>query len=277
MTNDDSGQPAHHHRLVHRAPRRQRPVGVPVGRRRRSTTGSTSPWCRRWTGPRCRPSWSTSPTRTRPTTTGRPGPCRVRRVERSRARAAAVAVPAARPRPPRLPVHHQDHRPQGRGGEVRRLGAAPVRRLDPGGRQRPGRRGQGRASTRRTRASAARCAASSSGCATTTPRTRDPRHAALAFRDAAPQVWSITRADASVYGYTYDIEYVPAVGKPVSVHGLTGTISGSSDFLFLPAPVQPRGAATGPAGRRRTRQRRPSTRRWRAGRSDPVAGTALPS
>ncbi|MET0789212.1 MAG: hypothetical protein ABWY33_08220 [Cellulomonas sp.] len=69
---------------------------------------------------------------------------------------------------------------------------------------------------------------------------------ALAFSAAAPQVWSVTRADAAVSAYTYDVEYVPAVGEPVTLKGLTGTLSGANDFLFLPAPPAPATPPTPP-------------------------------
>ena len=62
---------------------------------------------------------------------------------------------------------------------------------------------------------------------------------ALAFRDAAPQTWTIARADAGVNGYTYDVDYMFADGTTASLRGQTGTITGSSDFLFVPAPVKP--------------------------------------
>lgn len=72
-------------------------------------------------------------------------------------------------------------------------------------------------------------------------RYDDPAHdvhdsQALVFSTNAPQVWSVARADGTVSGYTYDVQYVPVAGDPVSVTGLTGTMSAGDDFLFLPAP-----------------------------------------
>ena len=72
----------------------------------------------------------------------------------------------------------------------------------------------------------------------------DPAHGVqdnktLVFSDATPQVWSVARADKSASAYTYDVQYVPATGEPVSLTGLSGTMGADSDFLFLPAMPTP--------------------------------------
>ena len=69
----------------------------------------------------------------------------------------------------------------------------------------------------------------------------DPAHhihdtQALVFASTAPQTWSVARADATVSSYTYDVDYVPMAGPPVSARGLTGTLSSAADFLFVPPP-----------------------------------------
>lgn len=78
---------------------------------------------------------------------------------------------------------------------------------------------------------------------------------ALVFRDLTPQTWSITRADAAVNTYTYDVEYVRNDGTVVPLLGQSGRISTSAEFLFLPAPppvevppVAGPGTVTPPAG-----------------------------
>jgi hypothetical protein len=58
---------------------------------------------------------------------------------------------------------------------------------------------------------------------------------ALVFSDLTPQVWSVARKDAKASAYSYDVQYVPMTGEPVSVTGLRGAMSQAEDFLFLPA------------------------------------------
>lgn len=58
---------------------------------------------------------------------------------------------------------------------------------------------------------------------------------AFAFSDRTAQVWSVARADARVNRYTYEVQYVPLTGAPVTVTG-EGLFSSGNDFFFVPAP-----------------------------------------
>lgn len=69
----------------------------------------------------------------------------------------------------------------------------------------------------------------------------DPAHQKLdtqtfMFRDSSPQEWSIARADASVVGYRYDVDYTMSDGTVRRLRDQEGVIGGDTDFLVLPPP-----------------------------------------
>lgn len=55
------------------------------------------------------------------------------------------------------------------------------------------------------------------------------------FRDNSPQVWSISRQDATVKGYEYSVDYFMADGSRKQLANQSGLIQSDQDFLFLPS------------------------------------------
>jgi hypothetical protein len=70
--------------------------------------------------------------------------------------------------------------------------------------------------------------------------------ATLVFKDPTPQIWSVAQADATVTDYSYDIEYVLPDGTVKTLAG-HGVFTGTSTFLFIPAPTLPTPAPVAPA------------------------------
>ena len=64
------------------------------------------------------------------------------------------------------------------------------------------------------------------------------RAATLVFRDATPQTWAIARADATVNGYRYDVDYIMADNSRRTLLAQQGELpaGGLSDYLALPQP-----------------------------------------
>jgi len=64
------------------------------------------------------------------------------------------------------------------------------------------------------------------------------RAATLVFRDETPQTWSIARADPTVNGYRYDVDYIMADNTRRTLAAQHGELpaGGLSDYLPLPVP-----------------------------------------
>ena len=72
--------------------------------------------------------------------------------------------------------------------------------------------------------------------------------ATLLFRDAAPQEWTIARADVTQDRYSYDVDYFMADGTRRTLTGQSGRLGGLREFLFLPpAPPAPAPEADTPS------------------------------